>query len=153
MTGAWVPLTIAVCVTMHVLGLLLVLEGERLTMAGQKSVQVRMTVTVDHPEKRGPTHPVVAAGSKLRWNLEFTRQKDAVAMFDAVLAGGEDCGSEFISRVVVLAENGRGGLRTVRRSVSRVRPLRVVYWEGKSTGLGFREIRRIAPSAGPEVRS
>ena len=111
-------------------------------------VTVRMTVTVDHPEKRGPIYPVVPAGTKLIWEERFEKEAGAVGMFREVLAGQWDCGSEYVSRVMVTAGTPHSdgvSYRTVRREVRRARPLKVFFWASRSSC--WTSIRRVKPSA------
>jgi hypothetical protein len=107
--------------------------------------RVYFTTTVDHPEKRDATFRPVPPGTKVAQVLEHRTQRAAVAEFEGFLRGEGDWSSEYVSRAAVYADNGLGGMRTVRREVRRERPLPVRLYP--YPGSSWSEIRRIAPSA------
>lgn len=83
--------------------------------------EVRFTNTVDASERRNSTYPVVKAGTDLHMKYNFVSQNGAVAFFNSILEGEWDFGSEFVSKITVLAMYDFRSPRVVRRTVVRTR--------------------------------
>lgn len=83
--------------------------------------RVRFTTLVDRPELRGPSYPVVAAGTKIHYEEFCTSYNRAIARFEELVRGEFDFSSEFNSKVSVDRVMHHGSGRTVRAQVTRTR--------------------------------
>lgn len=85
--------------------------------------EVSFTTIVDRPELRGPSLPVVPAGHRIHDTYVFETQAQAIALFNAMVGGEWDFGSEFLARVQVLdvRDGNRSIARAVRKPVERTR--------------------------------
>lgn len=81
--------------------------------------ELRFSITVDRPELRGPTYPVVAAGHIIHSAWNYASQADAVRMFEAILGGECDFGSEYVSKISVVQMREGQSPRRVRKQVIR----------------------------------
>lgn len=103
---------------------------------------LRMRVTVDRPERR--SHGLQTAHST-QVERKFRSVKDAVCMYEAVRAGEEDFGSEYVSSVELTRWTVDRPMATdtvVRRKIVRQRVVKVVDFSA-----GRASIRRLALEA------
>lgn len=96
--------------------------------------EVRFTITVDAPDRRGPSFPEVAAGTKIQMAWSYPTQRQAVHVFDAIRNGEHDFGSEYVSSAEVVRIAGEWKISTVRRSVSRKRAIKLYTFTPKHAG-------------------
>lgn len=84
--------------------------------------RVRAFITVDRPEMRNASYPVVKAGTSCPFSKDFATSREAVAHYEEIVGGTFDGESEFV-RVVGVESMGYDGaiLRTLRRRVERER--------------------------------
>jgi len=68
-----------------------------------KEYRVQYTVTVDYPELRGPSYPVVPAGTKLPQTDKVRSWRNAQRRYKELLSGEDDYESEYISMVQATA--------------------------------------------------
>lgn len=81
---------------------------------------VHLTIEVDAPHLRDATFPRVPAGHRVTWRVQGARS-EALAMYEAALAGRWDYLSEFVASVAVTATRAGKG-RRVRARVDRATP-------------------------------
>lgn len=84
--------------------------------------RVDAIIVVDRPELRGPSYPVVPAGTRSRWVQTTTSYNAALQMREEILIGHCDFAAEYVVKVRVDALRERTSPRTVRRLVERERP-------------------------------
>ena len=75
---------------------------------------VEFTIIVDHPEKRCKTLPKVFAGTFINTSSSYPNQGAAVKMYREIVQGEWDFGSEYVSRVRVVAKTATASPRIVR---------------------------------------
>lgn len=75
---------------------------------------VEFTIIVDHPEKRCETLPKVFAGTFINTSSSHPNQGAAVKMYREIVQGEWDFGSEYVSRVRVIAKTATASPRIVR---------------------------------------
>ncbi len=75
---------------------------------------VEFTVVVDHPEKRNDTMPKVFAGTHIQQSTNCRTQGNALKLFREIQQGEWDFGSEYVSRVRVIAKTATATPRIVR---------------------------------------
>lgn len=77
---------------------------------------VSFTTTVDRPELRGATYPVVSTGTKIPTRIWCPTCTIALNLVKGLLAGEDDFASEYVSSVQAWAETeGSYTKRTVRK--------------------------------------
>lgn len=77
---------------------------------------VSYTTTVDRPELRGSTYPVVPANTKIPARIWCPTRTVALSVVKGLLAGEEDFASEYVSSVQAWSETaGNYEKRTVRK--------------------------------------
>lgn len=75
---------------------------------------VEFTIIVDHPEKRCETLPKVFAGTFINTSSSHQNQASAVKAYREIVQGEWDFGSEYVSRVRVIAKTATASPRVVR---------------------------------------
>ena len=88
--------------------------------ADERRYSVAWVVTVDHPERRGPSYPAVRPGTEVDYQRTFRRRPEAEASFRELASGADDSAGEFVSLVEVF-EEARGGDRVRVESIRRSR--------------------------------
>ncbi len=88
-------------------------------MTTDSPYQVRFLLIVDRPWLRGSTYQAVKTGARLSQTICCRTQGAAVRQMLALLAGEDDCYSEYVARVEVVQVRERGRPRCVRRPVER----------------------------------
>lgn len=96
--------------------------------------QVRFTVVVDRPERRGPSYAPVPAGHRIPTTFTFPTQGAAVRYWESILAGGEDYASEYVSKAQVVRTYAGRSPAFVRKEVQRARAR---YVDPTDCGCGF----------------
>lgn len=91
------------------------------TMKETNYYEVRFTITVDKPELRGPTYPVVPAGKKIPTTWTYASYTAAVNEYAAILRGEWDFSSEYVSSVAVYKIPPASRYVTIRKNVMRKR--------------------------------
>lgn len=75
---------------------------------------VEFTIIVDHPEKRCNTLPRVFAGTFINTSSSHSNQGTALKAYREIIQGEWDFGSEYVSRVRVIAKTATASPRVVR---------------------------------------
>lgn len=95
---------------------MLLFKGATKQMDASKPMfKVELTIIVDRPELRDTSYPKVPAGQHIPTAWDYKTQKSAVTMFDSICRGEWDFGSEFVSKVRVLAFRDNSSPRVVRQ--------------------------------------
>jgi len=91
-------------------------------MAGRRAgpYVVRYVTVVDRPQRREAGQPSVPAGARISTERKAGRRSEALAIFEAILAGTYDGASEYVDRVQVMRLEA-GGPAWVRKPVKRRR--------------------------------
>lgn len=105
-------------------------------MASAVPFVVEYVVVVDHPELRDPSFRPVPRGLRISHRESFTTFGAASRLYDRILSGEHDYGSEYIGRVVVKRKRpGRGsGFSIARKEVARERRAGKVVQLGAAEG-------------------
>lgn len=84
---------------------------------------VEFRTIVDRPDRRGPEQIKVEAGHAFFTRWDYLERRQALAVFESIVRGEYDFGSEYVSRVAVLDRDcyGSRGPKWVRRPVERKR--------------------------------
>jgi hypothetical protein len=72
------------------------------------------TIVVDHPERRDDSFAPVPAGHRVATHFSYRGQGGAVRDYAAMLAGGYDFSSEYVTRVELIQHMPNGSKRVVR---------------------------------------
>ncbi len=91
-------------------------------IANTVGYRVFYTVVVDHPEKRDRSYHPVPAGTVINSDAFFEKPAHAVAYYDAIVAGREDFGSEFMSSASVKRLLVGGKTEEYHPEIKRSRP-------------------------------
>ena len=75
---------------------------------------VEFTIIVDHPDKRCETLPKVFAGTFINTSSSHSNQGAALKAYREIVQGEWDFGSEYVSRVRVIAKTATASPRVVR---------------------------------------
>lgn len=83
--------------------------------------ELRFTVTVDRPELRGPTYPVVAQNHKIPTTWTYSSMAAAKAQLEAITSGREDYSSEYVSSYQLIQVCANGRKRDLAKWTTRTR--------------------------------
>jgi hypothetical protein len=83
--------------------------------------EIRFTVTVDRPELRGPTYPVVAKNHKIPTTWRYSSMAAAKAQLEAIASGREDYQAEYVSSYQLIQVCANGRKRDLAKWTTRTR--------------------------------